>query len=80
MNDDHNDLDSVTVPKGTLVHVGGYPFFLASDTVLKGRQVNFDLAKRALDLQIKLTGNDGSTGPTAPGVVQPADIIRAREG
>jgi hypothetical protein len=38
------ELDEISVPEGTLIHIGGIPFRLKEDTVLLGKQANYNLA------------------------------------
>lgn len=70
----HEDptLDDVRLPAGTLIHVAGYPFYLAADTTVKGRQVNYDLAVRAYKLS-EVNAHLGA--PVQPGDVQPGDAV-----
>lgn len=37
-------MSELIIPKGTIVHVGGFPFTLLCDTKVIGRKENMDLA------------------------------------
>lgn len=42
-------MDKITLKAGTLIHLGGFPFSLLSDTVVLGRLENFKMYKRTLE-------------------------------
>lgn len=43
-----NETETVTIPKGTLIHVAGMPFWLTEDTPVEGRADSLRFALDAL--------------------------------
>lgn len=56
-------METLTVPVGTLIHIGGMPFLLAAEASVHGRQQNLDdaLMIREIEGRIQAMGGEGQT-------------------
>ena len=54
----------VVIPAGTLIHVGGLPFQIKTDTTVYGRESNLAEGLKAL-AESRNTSNTGADGSTA---------------
>ena len=44
MNEDKDSIETIVIPKGTLIHLNGIPFRLKGDTKVLGLMSNYKLA------------------------------------